>query len=194
MKFNYIWNNLERFQMKKSVLKSKASVIKDSNTGDILEEEELEYGFYTREPDYIKVYDEYLQVLNDFNFALLPYLLAFCRKLTYADETMVIYQHVIHTGSIERAEVAGLCGVSDNRVKRAIRELVKCEVFIPVMVDGKKKKGLYFVNPWIVSRGQWKAVKKLRESFKSKDDITECYTYLDEKGKRFTYVSKYVDK
>ena len=64
-----------------------------------------------------------------------------------------------------RRDVANYVGVSDARVKQAIKELVEAEIFIPLTIDGKRKRGIYFVNPWVVGKGEWKDIKQLRGQF-----------------------------
>ncbi len=190
MNYEYILENSKRFNLKKKVIKTEIIRTRDAETGDTNESEAIEYGYCSREPDYIKVYNDYSEVVTDFNLSLLPYLIYFCENLTYANDKEPIYQHTICTNEYERKRVASLCNVSENRVKQVIKDFVASEVFIPIKIDGKRIRGRYFVNPWVVSRGDWYSVYELRKSFEPRKDVNECYTYLADNGKRKTVVSR----
>lgn len=93
----------------------------------------------------------------------------------------------VRTTDYEKGIVAEICGVSLTRVEQAITDLIKIEVFIPIYSNGKRLRGLYFVNPWILARGEWKDIRKLRESFASKAD-GKTHTFFDEDNKRSTII------
>lgn len=118
-----------------------------------------------KEPDYIKIYTDCMLVVNKINPALSPFIVAFSRWMTYANFEQEAYRCTVQTNEIVRQDVAKYVGVSDARVKQAIKELIEAEIFIPLVIDGKKKRGIYFVNPWVVGKGEWKDIKQLRGQF-----------------------------
>lgn len=121
--------------------------------------------FLNKEPDYIKVYTDCQLILNNLDTALSPYIIAFAKHMTYANHDEPYYRCVIRTDKITRDSVSKLLKVSDRQVQRAIKNLVDNEIFIPIKKDGMKLRGIYFVNPWVISKGEWKDIKSLRQEF-----------------------------
>lgn len=118
-----------------------------------------------KEPDYVKIYTDCMLVFNNINPSLSPFIIAFSRWMTYANFSQEEYRCTVQTNEIVRRDVANYVGVSDRRVKQAIKELVDAEIFIPLAIDGQKKRGIYFVNPWVVGKGEWKDIRQLRGQF-----------------------------
>lgn len=118
-----------------------------------------------KEPDFIKIYTDCQLVFNHLSTALSPYIVAFGKWMTFANFDNPDFRCTVRTGEIERQDVAHCVGVSERMVKKAISELVKSEVFIPIQKDGKAKRGIYFVNPWVMSKGEWKDIRQLRGQF-----------------------------
>lgn len=117
------------------------------------------------EPPYVKIYTDCQLVFNNLNAALSPYIIAFGRHMTYANFNNPHFRCTVRTDEITRKDVAKVVGVSDRQVQNAIKELVNSEVFIPIEFDGKRKRGLYFVNPWVMAKGEWKDIKELRAGY-----------------------------
>lgn len=162
----------------------------DTSTGEmarIVVDEQM--GYVDTEPDYVKIYVGTQLCLNSIDPSLAPYVIAFSSYLTYADDKN--YQHMIQTNSIVRKGVARTLGVSEPRVKQIINKLVDSGIFIPIyesteedgVVTRKKKRGLYFVNPWVVAKGSWKDIKNLQQNI---DFVkgTSSYTISDNEGTR----------
>ncbi len=150
---------------KAPVSREQSTTIVDMRTGEVVEKVQEKTCFLDREPEYIKVYiDPALECFGT-DLALAPYLLAFCRHMTYASSFRREYACTVRTDSLVRKDVANALHVSERAVYAAQRRLVECGLFLPVVVDGKKKRGLYFVNPWIVSKGEWRDIKALRSGF-----------------------------
>lgn len=107
---------------------------------------------------------------------------------------------MVRIGKVEREDVARECGVSEKRMQSVIRMLVENEVFIPIFQDGKRLNAVYFVNPWFITRGDWKYVKELRDGFEyvrecDRDKIEKDYnvkipcTFIDKNNVRHTLVT-----
>lgn len=140
-------------------------IVYNADTGEIVRELHEQTGSIHREPEYIKIYTDCMLVMNEINVALSPFIIAFGRHMTYANADNPNFRCTVRTDELVRRDVAESCGVSDARVKQAIKELVNAEIFIPIIINGKKKRGIYFVNPWVVGKGEWKDIKQLRAQF-----------------------------
>lgn len=148
----------------KKVTREQTHTEYNSETGE-LSRVIVQDAYVGKEPDYIKIYTDCMLVLNRLNPALSPFIIAFSRWMTYANFSQEEFRCTVQTNEIVRRDVANYVGVSDARVKQAIKELVEAEIFIPLTIDGKKKRGIYFVNPWVVGKGEWKDIKQLRGQF-----------------------------
>lgn len=144
--------------------------------------------FLNKEPDYIKVYTDCQLILNNLDTALSPYIIAFAKHMTYANHDEPYYRCVIRTDKITRDSVSKLLKVSDRQVQRAIKNLVDNEIFIPVEKDGTKLRGIYFVNPWVISKGEWKDIKSLRQEFEYVLGANSICS-IDENGNRKVIMS-----
>lgn len=155
-----------------------------TETGEILEDDTEKQTKIGKEPPFIKVYTDCMLVLNNIDTALSAPLIAFGNHMTFANDKSLAFRHVVRTDSLVRADVASRCGVSDVMVKKWIKKFVEAEIFIPIVDDqGKRKRGVYYVNPWVIGKGEWKDIKKLRGEFMLSDDMTKIGTcIIDEKN------------
>lgn len=112
----------------------------DEETGKLTREIRENTGYVGREPDYIKIYTDCMLVFNNMDVALSPFIVAFGRHMTYANSDIKDFRCTVRTDEMVRRDVAAYCGVSDARVKQAIKALVDAEVFIPIQINGKKKE------------------------------------------------------
>lgn len=149
----------------KKLTRETNAIAYNSETGEITREIHEQTGLVGREPDYIKIYTDCMLVFNQMDVALSPFIIAFGRHMTYANAGNANFRCTVRTDELVRRDVAEYCGVTDRRVKQAITALVEAEVFIPVEIEGKRKRGIYFVNPWVVGKGEWKDIKALRAQF-----------------------------
>jgi hypothetical protein len=106
---------------------------------------------------------------------------AFGKFMTYANFDNPTFRCTIQTTQIIREAVAEMLGVSDRQVKRAVKDLVDSEVFIPIEKYGKRIRGVYFVNPWVMSKGEWKDIKQLRGQFEFVSGASSVLA-IDENG------------
>lgn len=148
----------------KRIVSETNAITYDQSTGELVREIRENTGYVGREPDYIKIYTDCMLVFNNIDVALSPFIVAFGRHMTYAGGNDN-FRCTVRTDELVRKDVAEYCGVSDSRVKQAIAALVAAEVFIPIQINGKTKRGIYFVNPWVVGKGEWKDIKALRGQF-----------------------------
>lgn len=126
-------------------------------------------GMVDTEPDYIKIYIGTQLCLNNLDPNLAPYIVAFGPHMTYANNSE--YQHMVLTNEFVREDVAQTLQVTPKRVEQIIKKLVDNGIFIPIyretekngVIKSVKKRGYYFVNPWVVGKGSWKDIKQLQQ-------------------------------
>ncbi len=94
-------------------------------------------------------------VFLDIDITITPYLCAFSGHLTRQRTENKEFRCIIRTDSMVRRNVSHLLDVSDRAVFFAIRKLTDTGIFIPVEENGKKKRGIYYVQPWVLSREEW---------------------------------------
>lgn len=150
---------------RKRVTKEYVHTEVDIETGEIVRQITESNGYAGTEPDYIKIYTDCQLVFNHLDTALSPYIVAFGHYMTYANFDNPVFRCTVQTTQVIREAVAEALGVSDRQVKRAVADLVKAEVFIPIEKKGKRIRGVYFVNPWVMAKGEWKDIKELRGQF-----------------------------
>jgi len=155
----------------------------DSVTGEMKRVLGVETAYANREPDYVKIYTDCQLVFNHLDVALSPYIVAFGKWMTFANFENPDFRCTVRTGEIERQDVARCVGVSESMVKKAVKRLITSEVFIPIVRDGRRLRGIYFVNPWVMSKGEWKDIKQLRAQF---EFVSGCSSVLaiDRDGSR----------
>lgn len=155
----------------------------DTTTGEMIRVFTEQDAYVGREPDYVKVYTDCQLVFNNLDIALSPYIIAFAKYMTYANNEDSNYRCVIQTTKYIRDAVGELLNVSDRQVQRAIKTLVESEVFIPVTKNGVRQRAIYFVNPWVMAKGEWKDIKALRQEFEYVTGATSVCA-IDDSGKR----------
>lgn len=165
MNLEYIKDHPEINGGRKRIVRETTHTEFDSTTGEIVRVIGQDNAFVGSEPNYIKIYTDCQLVFNHLDTALSPYIVAFGHYMTYANFDNPVFRCTIQTTKVIRQAVAKSLGVSDRQVKRAIASLVKAEVFIPIEQNGQRIRGVYFVNPWVMSKGEWKDIKQLRAQF-----------------------------
>lgn len=177
--------------MSKNIVKHVGRTEYNVETGEIkrvLTEEQI--GVVDSEPDYIKLYINTQLTLQNIDLSLAPAIIAFGPYITYANNEK--YQHMVRTDNFTRDGVANALGVSPKRVEQLIKQLVEVGIFIPIEVrkvnnDGlikvTKRRGMYFVNPFVVAKGSWADIKKLRMAIDFCEG-TSSYVIEDGSGER----------
>ena len=130
--------------------------IVDHQTGEITTEhtETIQVGYVDAEPQYIKVYLDCLLKFKGLGSSLNPILLALCRHMNFADKDQIVF-----VNKYVKELICEECGVKIKRVEQAIKQFTETGLL------KRKARGVYLVNPYIISRGKWEDVKKLRATF-----------------------------
>lgn len=121
--------------------------------------------YVDREPDYIKIYVDTMLAFQGEDTQLSPYIIALCRHMTWANDPHEEFRCTVRTDKIVRNNVCKALGCSESQFFRAVQQMKKSNILIPIEIDGKELRGIYFVNPWVVGHGEWRDIKELRASF-----------------------------
>ena len=121
------------------------------------------------EPPFVKIYFDTQLSLNNLNSSLAPYVIEFSKYMTFANDKN--YKHMVQTTQIVKSMVAASLGVTLKAVESVITKLIKGGIFIPIyretedggIVSKKKMNSAYFVNPWVIAKGNWNDIKELRQ-------------------------------
>ena len=158
-------------------------------TGEIKEETTTIRTVAEREPDYIKLYVDMICVFNEIESSFSKVILECSKYINYADDKQ---GGLLEITSFRKQNIEDACNVSVSRINQAITTFVKKNIFIPYLKpDGTKQRGVFIVNPYIIARGKWDNIKKLRATFdfiektinpdiSTQKDITDFLNDLEE--------------
>lgn len=132
----------------KLVYKSRETVI-DEN-GEIKLETETKGFPVEREPDYVKLYLHDLVRLNGLPKSSENLMLALAQMMTKGN-IVALYMPI-------KKRLAVMLNTSVSNIDKGIKMLVKAKMLI------RQDRGLYIIDPYLVGRGKWDDVKKLRIS------------------------------
>lgn len=153
----------------KRILKEETTV--DMTTGEVIQRNTTTV--YDKEPDFVKLYLDCLGVFiknEGLNNSLNDMLLEVLKHCSYADDGQIV-----HLDAYTRSQVCKVTGKSDARLKQAIKAWVDNKVFIRV------GRGVYQVNPYILGRGSWQEISKLRANFDFSAGTVELEQNYDKK-------------
>lgn len=152
----------------------KINQVTDSSTGEVLREESEIVMPKETEPDFIKLYLDCVCTFNGLNKALSPILVAFCSYMTWADSEHK--RQLIWMNKLTKQGVADKLGIGVDRVNKALKDIVNSDIFRKI----EGVRGCYEVNPYIIAKGKWSDIKRLRASFDFTNGTIE--PIIEEKG------------
>lgn len=128
----------------------------DRETGEILSEsfQQTEFGYVDTEPQYIKIYLDCILRFKNLSSSLNPILVALCKHMHFADKNQIVF-----VNKYTKELICSDCGVKIKRVEQAIKQFTEAGIL------KRQARGVYIVNPYIISRGSWEDIKKLRATF-----------------------------
>ena len=131
---------------------------------EVLEYDKIEVysnGKFYNEPDYVKLYLADVAKLHRCGKPAQDALACLLQHMNY--------DNVIHLVKYTRDQICECCGLSDTHLRKVISELKEKEILLPIT-----QRGTYLVNPYLIGKGKWKDIEKLR--------LTITYS---EKGRTF---------
>lgn len=146
----------------------------DRETGEVMSEshQQTEMGYVETEPQYIKIYLDCILRFKNLSSSLNPILIALCKHMHFADKNQIVF-----VNKYVKDIICKECGVKTKRVEQAVKQFVEAGLL------KRQARGVYLVNPYIISRGNWEDVKKLRATFDFiTGDITVDSNVIDNGG------------
>ena len=132
------------------------STLVDWKTGEVKEQSEqhTEMLYAETEPAYIKIYIDTILKFKGISSSLNPILISLCKHMNFADGGQIVY-----VNKYVKERICEDCNVSIKRVEQAVRQFTEGGILMRV------SRGVYRVNPYIISRGSWEDIKVLRGKF-----------------------------
>ena len=124
------------------------TIIMDSETGEVIEQERKESLAVGKEPNYYKVYINDLANLQGLNPTEKMVLEILSANMTF-DNLIVLIKPI-------KEKLVKITGKEFETIKKAIQGLAKKNVLI------KEERACYRVNPKYVAKGKWEDIKALR--------------------------------
>lgn len=147
-------------------------VIMDSVTGEIVSETRKTVTKTSVEPDFIKVYYETMMAFNQIHDIPTSFVLSLSKFLEWTNDGKPQYATLNRRiKEIMRVD----CNVSLPQIDRYIRKAVENGLLFRTPY-----RSVYEVNPFMIARGKWDSIKKLRSN----------YDFIEGKWERITEFSQ----
>lgn len=118
-------------------------------TGEIIDSEsKVTSKYFSREPNFIKIYLQDILYLSDLTTSYHGVLYAIIKRMDY--------DNVVYLMKNNKTKIAEECKLEINTVAKAIVQLTKKQILI------QTGRGEYMVNPYLFGKGQWNDIKSLR--------------------------------
>jgi len=116
---------------------------------------------YSEEEPFVKMYLKHILIYNDLPPKHAELLIALSEYMTYANGNPPQTVHLTHG---LKEIIADKCGITIGSLDNALSKLVKDGMLFRVVSpkSGKTMKGSYQLNPFIIGKGDWKDITKLR--------------------------------
>ncbi len=138
----------------------------DFETGELKETKERFK--VPREPDFVKLYLDDLMHLNDLPKWVSSIFYELMKQINYSNEIVL--------NSTIKKRIAEQKDINPRTIDNALTQFIKKELLI------RNGRGVYLVNPYIVARGTWYDIMKMRDNWNDLK-ITTKVTY-SKKGKK----------
>lgn len=124
----------------------------------------------TKEPDYIKLYIDGIDVFNSMTKTTSSILMHILKTMTYANTDM---GQVVEITAWRKKIIADSLDIKINTIDKTLMDLVKSNIL------KKIGRGIYQVNPNIFGKGEWKNINSLRENFNSITPTEDTNSFID---------------
>ena len=166
---------------KNTAFYTREEIITDITTGEILGETRKTVAKTTAEPDFVKVYYETMMAFNKIHDVPTSFVLSLSKFLEWTNDGKPQYTTL---NKRVKEIICKDCGVSLPQVNRYIKTSVKNGLLFRT-----DYRGVYEVNPFMIARGKWDSIKKLRSSYDFVDGrwerIVQFADNEDEVNKQF---------
>lgn len=140
--------------MARKVVQSTVNSQWDEN-GELKEKRESKTYTLDEEPPYVKLYLDTILFLRSLPKGYNPILLAFLKRMTYAEQGQVIYFN-----ACMKKDIAKELGVSLSYINNAITGFVKGKIMF--RIGEGKQTGTYQFNAHLFGKGKWEKIEEIR--------------------------------
>lgn len=148
--------NLER--KKNTAIYERESSIIDSETGEILRQENEIIRKGSEEPDFIKLYYSTMLAFNGVKDIPLEFIVALSGYISWTNNGSAM---IFLNNKFNRENICKSCDIKEAMYKRYIARCKDNGILIPM----KGYRGTYELNPFFIAKGHWKSIKELRAEF-----------------------------
>jgi predicted transcriptional regulator len=119
-----------------------------------------EYNIKNEEPEFLKLYIKTIVCFLEAPASVQPLFFELVRRFNFRDNSVVVDRAV-------RLEIAEQLNCSIVTINRQVTDLVKYGLIANCIgkTNGKVRRGVYMINPYIICSGNWKTVKNIRTEF-----------------------------
>lgn len=132
--------------------------VTDVVTGEVIETRVVTAHRIEREPNFVKLYIDTMKAFNGAHDIPTDVLLAFTEYVDYANSDRE--QQQIYLPKPIKQKIAEKVGISFSMVDKYIKKMVDAGVLFK-----SNCRGFFIVNPWLIAKGDWKNISKLRAEF-----------------------------
>lgn len=132
-------------------------LIVDQVTGEVISATKKTVSKTTAEPDFIKVYYETMMAFNQIHDIPVSFVLSLSKFIEWSNEGSPL---VVTLNKRSKTIIATDCDVNIRQVERYIK--ASAENGLLFRTD---YRGVYEVNPFMIAKGKWDSIKKLRSQF-----------------------------
>lgn len=132
-------------------------IVTDVTTGEILSATSKTVAKTSTEPEFIKVYYETMLAFNQIHDIPVSFVLSMAKYLEWSNEGK---PSVVTLNKRVKENIAADCQVSFPQIDRYIKKSVDNGLLFRT-----KYRSVYEVNPFMIAKGKWDSIKKLRADF-----------------------------
>lgn len=130
----------------------------DSTTGQILKTVEKTISKTTAEPDFIKVYYETMMAFNQIYDIPVSFVLSLSKFIGWSNDGKPL---MVTLNKMNKEIMCTDCEVSKAQLDRYIKKSVENGLLFRI----PGYRGVYEVNPFMIAKGKWDSIRKLRSKF-----------------------------
>lgn len=143
----------------------------DQTTGEILSSTQKTVAKVSTEPDYIKVYYETMLAFNQIHDIPVAFVVSLSKFLGWTNEGK---PQIATLNKMAKDIMSRDCKVDIRQIERYIKKSVDNGLLFRTSY-----RGVYEVNPFMIAKGKWESIRKIRANF---DFIEGKWERITEQG------------
>lgn len=129
----------------------------DVATGEILSCTQKTIAKISTEPDFIKVYYETMMAFNKIHDVPISFVLSVSKFIGWTNEGS---PQMVTLNKLAKEMIAKDCDVDIRQIERYMKKSVDNGLLFRT-----NYRGVYEVNPFMIAKGKWDSIRKLRANF-----------------------------